>query len=196
MRGKPVPIRRDRILVIDIEATCWDVSPPPSGQTNEIIEIGLCVYDVERDRIVGKRSLLVSPVTSIISPFCTELTTLTPQLLDEQGMDLAEACRILIEEYEARKILWTSWGGFDKKTFRKQCRRLGIGYPFGNKHMDLKSTFAEYSGLRCGMMRALESANLGLIGTLHRGHDDAWNAARILQDLVHRHGLEIVKRYW
>lgn len=35
----------DRILVVDIEATCWEGNPPP-GQTSEIIEIGLCVLDV------------------------------------------------------------------------------------------------------------------------------------------------------
>ena len=29
----------DRILVVDIEATCWEGNPPP-GQTSEIIEIG------------------------------------------------------------------------------------------------------------------------------------------------------------
>ena len=35
----------DQILVIDVEATCWEGNPPP-GQTSEIIEIGLCVLDV------------------------------------------------------------------------------------------------------------------------------------------------------
>src|SRR4051812_272830 len=32
--------------VIDVEATCWDGQPPP-GQVNEIIEIGLCVVDLD-----------------------------------------------------------------------------------------------------------------------------------------------------
>ena len=30
----------DRILVVDVEATCWEGDPPP-GQISEIIEIGL-----------------------------------------------------------------------------------------------------------------------------------------------------------
>ena len=35
----------DQILVVDVEATCWEGDPPP-GQISEIIEIGLCVLDV------------------------------------------------------------------------------------------------------------------------------------------------------
>ena len=35
----------DRILVVDVEATCWEGDPPP-GQISEILEIGLCVLDV------------------------------------------------------------------------------------------------------------------------------------------------------
>jgi len=31
----------DQVLVIDIEATCWE-GPPPEGLESEIIEIGIC----------------------------------------------------------------------------------------------------------------------------------------------------------
>lgn len=37
----------DQILVVDLESTCWEGSPP-AGMTSEIIEIGLCVVDVAR----------------------------------------------------------------------------------------------------------------------------------------------------
>ena len=70
-------IRRDKIIVVDIEATCWDVEPPPDGQLNEIMEVGLCIFDVEANQIEGKRSILVKPLASEISPFCTKLTSLT-----------------------------------------------------------------------------------------------------------------------
>lgn len=189
-------IRRDRILVVDVEATCWDVKPPSNGQINEIIEIGLCLYDIENDEVRGKRSMLVKPVASTISPFCTRLTTLTPILVSTQGLEFAAACRILVEEYSARNTLWASWGGYDQKIFRRQCRRLGVSYPFGKKHMNFRSVFADYSGgHRYGMARALEWAGLELQGTHHRGHDDAWNIARLLQYLVRRFGIEFIKRH-
>ena len=32
------------IIIIDLEATCWN-GKIPAGQVNEIIEIGICVLD-------------------------------------------------------------------------------------------------------------------------------------------------------
>jgi inhibitor of KinA sporulation pathway (predicted exonuclease) len=46
------------------------------------------------------------------------------------------------------------------------------------------------------MVRALSLANLELQGTAHRGVDDAWNAARLLQYLIRGKGIAFVGRYW
>lgn len=190
-------IQRDKIMVVDIEATCWDFSPPPDGQLNEIIEIGMCMYDVENDEISDKRSIFVKPTASVVSEFCTQLTTITQQQVDEQGIDFADACNILVTEYNARKILWTSWGGYDHKMFRKQCRRMGISYPFGDKHMNIKKKFGDYhKGNRMGMVRALKHAELEHVGIHHRGDDDAWNTARLIQYLIHTYDMDFIKRYW
>ena len=190
-------ILRDRIIVIDIEATCWDIEPPPAGQFNEIIEVGLCTYDVATDGISGKRSILVKPITSEISAFCTELTSLTPYQIAEAGLDFAQTCRVLVEEYKVRKYIWASWGSYDRKLFRKQCRRLGVSYPFGDKHLNLRSAFAEcHDGRRLGMLAALRLAGIEPTGTLHRGADDAWNIARLLQYLIHRQGNTFLETLW
>ena len=50
----------DRILVVDVEATCWEGDPPP-GQTSEIIEIGLCVLDVPTLRASNSALSLCGP---------------------------------------------------------------------------------------------------------------------------------------
>lgn len=190
-------IQRDKIMVVDIEATCWDFTPPPDGQLNEIIEIGMVMYDVEHDEISDKRSIFVKPTASQVSEFCTQLTTITQQQVDEQGIDFADACDILVTEYNARKILWASWGGYDHKMFRKQCRRMGISYPFGDKHMNIKKKFADYhKGNRMGMVRALKHAKLEHVGIHHRGDDDAWNTARLMQYLIHTYDMDFIKRYW
>ncbi len=189
-------IQRDKIIVVDIEATCWEFEPPPDGQINEIIEIGFCIYDVAKDDIFGKRSILVKPTASVVSPFCTELTALTAQQVAEQGLDFAAACRILVEEYGTREILWASWGGYDHKMFRQGCRRMAVGYPFSDRHLNVKRAFADYQRQRMGMARALRQANLELAGRLHRGDDDAWNCARLLQYLVHQQGIDFIKRRW
>ncbi len=192
-----MPSRRDIVLVVDVEATCWDVKPPPDGQINEIIEIGFCFYDIASDELKDKRSLLIKPTVSDISPYCTRLTSLTPQMIAADGIDFASACRMLVEDYQARNYLWASWGGYDRKIFRRQCRRLGVSYPFGKRHMNVKSVFAScHGGQRLGMTRALELAGMELLGKHHRGHDDAWNIARLLQYLVRRFGRDLVGRQW
>ncbi|MFW5667426.1 MAG: exonuclease domain-containing protein, partial [Coleofasciculus sp.] len=77
----------DQILVIDVEATCWQGKPPP-GQESEIIEIGVCLLDCHSHYAVKTESILVKPERSTVSEFCTELTTLTQEQVD-QGMSFA-----------------------------------------------------------------------------------------------------------
>lgn len=185
----------DKILVIDIEATCWDVDPPPAGQQKEIIEIGICEYDVLNDCVGQKQSLLVRPVSSEISAFCTELTSITAEQVADDGIEFAAACRVLVDEYRARDYLWASWGGFDRKQFRRQCRRSGVSYPFGKKHLNVADAFAAcYGGPRRPMRGAMQLAGVEYIGRHHRGADDAWNTARLLQCLVRSRGNALIER--
>ena len=40
-------IRKDKLLVVDLEATCWEGYNAPAGQKNEILEIGVCLLDLD-----------------------------------------------------------------------------------------------------------------------------------------------------
>lgn len=176
--GRAVP----RIMtVIDLETTCYygnDQGP------QEIIEIGLCELDLSEDEpVVGnKRSILVKPVSKI-SAFCTELTTITQEMLDEEGIPLPAALYILKKEYDAKNRVWASWGDFDRNMFVKACKNYGEPYPFGPRHINLKCLFSvlNHYGHEFGMAAALEKVGLPLVGTHHRGHDDAENIAKIAQ---------------
>jgi len=132
--------RLDRILVIDLESTCWE-GPPPPGQVSEIIEVGVCTVDVASLERVEKRSLLVKPVQSEVSEFCTRLTTLTADHLKEAG-SLADATRILKKEFFSQERLWASWGDYDRRQFERVCKERGVGYPFGISHLNVKTLFA------------------------------------------------------
>lgn len=44
----------DNILIIDLEATCWE-DRPPRGQESEIIEIGVCIMDAKTGKISKMR---------------------------------------------------------------------------------------------------------------------------------------------
>ena len=116
--------RLDHVIVIDIESTCWDGGMPPRGQTNDIIEIGICPLELSSGRRLEKRSILVKPERSKVSPFCTELTTLTQEQVDG-GIAFKDACKILEDEYHGAERLWASFGDYDRRQFEKQCRDEG-----------------------------------------------------------------------
>ena len=176
--------RLDQILVIDLESTCWE-GPPPPGQVSEIIEIGVCVVEVASLERVEKRSLLIKPVQSEVSEFCTRLTTLTADHLKEAG-SLADATRILKKEFFSQERLWASWGDYDRRQFERVCKEQGVGYPFGISHLNVKTLFAVALGSQreLGLDEAYARLGLPLEGTHHRGADDAWNIAGVLCRLL------------
>lgn len=170
--------------VIDIEATCWAGDPPP-GEVSEIIEVGLCVIDLDAGERVAQRQILVHPSRSSVSPFCTELTGHTAEGLAD-GLSFIEACDTLRAEFRSASLPWASWGDYDRKQFQAQCAAAGTRYPFGSRHVNAKAVFTEAHKLRKrpGMAQALELACLPLEGRHHRGVDDAWNIAALILGLV------------
>jgi inhibitor of KinA sporulation pathway (predicted exonuclease) len=173
--------RLDHILVIDIESTCWEGGSPPRGEANDIIEIGLTPLEVATGRRLEKRSILVRPERSRVSPFCTELTTLTQEQVDG-GIAYKDACKILEDEYLSAERLWASFGDYDRRQFEKQCRDQGVRYPFGPSHLNAKTLCSIAKGLtsEVGLPQAMALYGLTLEGTHHRGDDDAWNIAALL----------------
>lgn len=176
--------RIDQLIVIDVEATCWNTKPP-DGEESEIIEIGVCVLDVFTGERTRKKSILVRPWRSRVSAFCTELTTLTQAMVDE-GIVFSEACELLRKEYKTHERAWASWGDYDRKMFAAQCQREGIAMPFGPTHINAKHLYSILRGQRreLGMAAALEQMKLPLEGTHHRGGDDAWNIALLLGETL------------
>jgi len=174
----------DHVIMIDLEATCWD-GEPPDGQVSEIIEIGICPLELATGKRLEKRSILVRPERSTVSAFCTSLTTITPEMA-AGGIAFADACAILRREYDTKERLWASFGDYDRNQFQRQCESTGIGYPFGPGHLNVKTLFAIARGLphEVGLDGAVRMLGRDLEGTHHRGHDDAWNIAGVLADLL------------
>lgn len=176
----------DKITIVDIEATCWDGNPP-EGMTSDIIEIGICLLDVQTGEISENRGLLVQPERSTISPFCTELTTITPELIAAEGISFQQACAIVRKDYLGQSRPWASFGAYDLKHFQRQCKDLNVGYPFSPSHINVKTLFALQKQLsrEAGMDGALKLLDIPLEGTHHRGIDDANNIAKILRWILH-----------
>lgn len=179
-------IKFDKILVIDLEATCWEETDPEKSDS-EIIEIGLTVLNAKTLEREQKRSIIVKPQNSTVSEFCTKLTTLAQQDVDK-GISLSEACSILKKEFDSKGRLWASFGDYDRKQFERECSSKNIPYPFGNSHLNVKVFFALYAGLnsQTSMDGVLRILNLPLEGTHHRGVDDSWNIALILSKILEK----------
>jgi len=173
----------DKIVVIDVETTCWEKRQ--KDQLMEMIEIGICLVDIRSGEITDRQSILVKPVYSEVSDFCTKLTTLTQEVV-ETGIEFRQACLKLEDEYQTRKRVWASYGDFDTRQFERECRFQKVPYPFGSRHINIKTLFAIKHRLteEIEIDKALDILGLELIGTHHRGVDDAYNAARILYTLI------------
>ena len=176
--------RLDRVVVVDVESTCWEGDPPP-GEESEIVEVGVCLLDPRSGAREGPVSVLVRPERSQVSAFCTRLTTLRPEDV-AGGVGFPAACKRLRTELGTPQRVFASYGDYDRRMFERQCAARGVAYPFGPTHLNVKSLFALRHGLarEVGMDAALDLAGLPLEGTHHRGGDDAWNVAALLAQLL------------
>ena len=170
--------RYDSLLIVDLEATCWEQKLP--GQISEIIEIGYCHLNKGTEEISRPGSYIIRPKYSEISEFCTKLTTITQELIDG-GLPFPDSVADFEYMEDTKNCVWASWGDYDRKMFEKNCDLYKVPYPFGDTHINLKSLFAlkRKHDREVGMERALEILGIPLEGTHHRGCDDAKNIAKI-----------------
>lgn len=176
----------NEIIIIDLEATCWENERIPIGQKVDIIEIGICKFNLTSKAISQKQSIYVIPERSEINRFCTKLTGITPQLIEEKGIYFEEACEKIKDEYHSAPLTWAGYGNFDGEQIIEQCDWLGIKNPFSENYMNVMYEFKRHFGLhkQIGLKRALDYLNMDFEGTHHSGADDAYNTARILTKIL------------
>ncbi|MEL6151444.1 MAG: 3'-5' exonuclease [Chloroflexota bacterium] len=188
-------LKSDYIIVIDMEATCWRSNRRPPDQVSEIIEIGVCVLDLDTLEPDRKMSILVKPTLSTVSEFCTRLTSLTQAQVDK-GVTFEKAAEILQRHYDTHNHVWTSWGDYDRRMMQWESSEFKVAHPFGGDahYFDLKQLYADVrnKGKRRGLVNALKDEKITLEGRHHRGDSDAWNTSRILAKMLHEDGMGIL----
>lgn len=165
-------------LVVDLEATCCNRNSIPREES-EIIEIGAVLVEGTSLRPVAEFQTFVRPVVHpALTPFCTELTTITQADVDPAPTFPAAAARLAAFGAGA---LFCSWGAYDRNQLEADARRHRIASPLGPEHLNVKERFAQAEGNRKrGNREALARCGLVATGTHHRGIDDARNIARLL----------------
>lgn len=183
--------RLDKIIVIDLETTCWEEpEPKPEGESQDVIEVGLALLDVETLQIERGPEILVFPERSTVTKFCTSLTSITPKMVapENGAIPFVHAMRMM-DGYHAKDRTWASYGDFDRKMIMSQCFETGVKYPFGPRHINVKSLIAlcQNWSNEVGMTKALELLNITHTGKHHRGSDDAENIAKILAHILNEY---------
>lgn len=172
----------EHYLVVDLEATCDDQGAVPRLEM-ETIEIGAVLVRASDLVTVDEFTTFVQPIRHpLLTPFCTQLTTIVQAQVDGAPL-FPEAMRGFVRAmWAGRGALFCSWGAYDRTQLMQDCALHKMDYPLGSGHLNLKEAFSEQQGLRKkeGMAGALRLAKLELVGTHHRGIDDARNIARLL----------------
>jgi inhibitor of KinA sporulation pathway (predicted exonuclease) len=184
-------VRRDRLLFVDLELTCWENGIAPAGQSSEIIEIGIVEVDAPSLSITRTASFLVKPTRSEVSGFCTALTGITSTMLRSQGRPFAETCRLLERKWGTGGKAWMSWGP-DRRAVDAACEIEGVASPFSQSFHDLGTLFSLAAGRKrgIGQTEAMEAFGLTRTGRIHSGEADAialaelWMAAAAAARLV------------
>jgi len=174
----------DRIVIFDLEATCWD-----RGEHNpdemEIIEIGAVLADAKSMRKLDEFNSFIRPVRNpVLSDFCVDLTSIKQTDVDGADTFPTVFTNFLNWMGDLESIRIASWGAYDLKQIQQDCGYHKLTNPFTDRHINLKKQFSNlYAGKKFGMKRALRLLGLSLEGTHHRGIDDARNIFRICEKL-------------
>lgn len=196
-----------RILICDIEATCWSTRDEQGKKPNEVIEIGMCELELRSGGYIGNgRSYVVKPRFTEISPFCTELTGWTQEAVDK-GKDITEVLALIKQDYRmSSESVWFSCGEYDRAKLSSDPNvrgSLGQIYsdienqwlqhaqdplnPFHSaRHFNIKTLFALKHRLNkeMGMDKMLSYIGEKLEGRHHNGMDDALNIAKIVRSVL------------
>lgn len=175
----------DEVVVIDLEATCWETPEEAAANTSEIIEIGVCLLNVLTGEISKSQGIIVKPEISSVSGFCTELTSITPEMASN-GISFEDAIGILKKVYGMRNKVVAGYGNYDQNKLAKECEHKGVKSPLGPTYLNISAmaTLKLKTNKRLSLTRACEAFGLTFEGQLHRGVDDAVMAAKVLLEIV------------
>jgi inhibitor of KinA sporulation pathway (predicted exonuclease) len=182
----------DRFLVLDLEATCGDRQTIPKEEM-EIIEIGAVMLEAKSLNKISEFQTFIKPVRHpVLTEFCRDLTSIAQEQVDNAPnyQEAIAQFQDWLDRYD--NFVFGSWGDYDRKQFKQDSQFHDLPYPIGSQHINLKRLFTTNQSLdkRYGMAAALKLAGIDLLGTHHRGIDDARNIARLMPYVLGREKID------
>ncbi|NXH21240.1 ERI2 exoribonuclease, partial [Bucco capensis] len=193
------------LIVLDFEATCWQDA---GRRSPEIIEFPAVLLNTSTGETESEFHTYVQPQEHpILSEFCTELTGITQERVDE-GVPLniclsqflkwiekiQKEKRIIFSTdilsnstSEAKACTFVTWTDWDLGVcLHYECKRKQLRKPdIFNSWIDLKATYrAFYNRKPKGLNGALQDLGIAFEGRQHSGLDDSRNTARLAWRLI------------
>lgn len=184
-KGKKIEVAKQKlkkILIYDLEATCWEDREKTKNE-GEIIEIGvvpLDLRDMELRHDLG-RSWLIKPKRTEISKYCTELTGITQDEINENALPFNEVMNSIRKAY-SKDHPCSGWGWYDYWKLNSACSENNIDFPFNRVYQDLKMLYALLTGRTkpAGLKEAISEQGLKFLGDQHRALNDAMNTGDLI----------------
>lgn len=170
-------------LIIDLEATCSEDLEITAADM-EIIEVG-AVWAHPNGEVVNTFQTFVRPtLNKLLTSYCINLTGISQNDVNDADLwpDVSKQLTSFATLHAPNRLIWGSWGQYDFKQIERDCLRHDLINPLLNwEHINLKREFARSRKIKeVGMRKALEMTGLPLLGSHHRGLDDAINIAHLL----------------
>jgi len=195
----PVPF--DYIICIDFEATCDELSEGHGAlevtrDTQEIIEFPWVVLNARTMEITDSVQLYVKPERTPVTEFCTQLTGITAETLEADGVSFAEAVATFARYADERLEEGSSFvicahGSWDVAQLRCEAFRKGVPLrDWMHRFVDLRQVFRFWAAAKgwaasgTSLQSMCDALGIPLSGKLHSGIDDATTIANCLARVV------------
>ena len=170
-------------MFLDLEATCHEEQTEENKRNMEIIEIGAVIVNDAFEEI-SRFSSFARPVRNpILSAFCTQLTGIKQQDVDEA--DLFPAVNKKFYDWLTQELpdVWLSWGQYDFNQMNKDCKYHNVFYPLKYvTHLNAKTEYErERQKSAKGLSTTMRIERVPFVGSHHRALDDALNLAKLMQ---------------
>ena len=168
----------DRIVIFDTETTGLDFAH------DEIIELG--AVSLEADGEKDSMDVLIRlPDGKTLPPFITALTGITPEQLEREGMEKAEACRRFCQLLEgAKRPLLVAYNAqFDLNFLYHFLRPFGcVNVLRAPRFLDALTVYKDRRDYPHKLENAIEAYGLGDTAiNSHRAVDDARATVQLLE---------------
>lgn len=168
------------ILTIDLEMTCDD-HPHFTGQDQEIIEVGWVLQKLNYTTVSSGNFFVKPLIKPVITEYCTKLTGITPEDIEDRFPLKTEVARWLPELPKSSSIIMAAWGA-DPDWLRQELKDQGGNYPFFEEFINVKLVDNSLHGRR-GLKAAVYELGIEMELPQHRALPDAITTTRIMEYL-------------